>query len=161
MAKHWPYRHKRTDKAERMTMVAQLRPSTYSDDFWIFADAPDRGPVRAPGKWMVFVYTADVDRYWALISHAVEQGSLGPSAKVATAKPHPHATNPRARLICVYTADWRDRADVRRVLATLRGLGVSWRLSYKTDEATTGGQYGPGSSIYVSPPESDDFDDRT
>ncbi|GAA1028056.1 MULTISPECIES: putative phosphothreonine lyase domain-containing protein [Amycolatopsis] len=142
-------------------MVAEPRPSTYDDDYWLVTEAPGRGTGEAPGKWMVFVYAADVDHYWALIRQAVLTGSLGPSAKVATAKPNPNATNPRARLICVYTADWRDRGDVRRVLRTLRGLGVSWRLSYKTDEATTSGQYGPGSSIYVSPPDSDDFDDRT
>ncbi|MBN9743535.1 hypothetical protein DMP23_21060 [Amycolatopsis sp. A1MSW2902] len=142
-------------------MAAVPRPSTYEGDFWLAVEAPERGPVRAPGKWMVFVYTADVDHWWALISQAVETGVLGPSAKVATAKPNPNVTNPRARLICVYTADWRDRGDVRRVLRVLRGLGVSWRLSYKTDDATTGGQYGPGSSVYVSQPDSDDFDDRT
>lgn len=142
-------------------MTTEPRPSTYDDDFWLSAHAPDRDSVDAPGKWLVFVYTADVDRYWTLISQAVEQGSLGPSAKVATAKPNPNATNPRARLICVYTADWHDRDDVRRVLRALRDIGVSWRLSYKTDDATTDGSYGSGSSIYVSPPGSEDFDERT
>jgi hypothetical protein len=62
-------------------------------------------------------------------------------------------------LICVYTRDWQDRDDVRRVLGALRELGVSWRLAYKTDEATGAGVYGRGSSIYVSQPGSRDFKD--
>jgi len=62
-------------------------------------------------------------------------------------------------LICVYTRDWQDRDDVRRVLGALRGLGVSWRLAHKTDEVTGAGVYGRGSSIYVSQPGSRDFKD--
>ncbi len=62
-------------------------------------------------------------------------------------------------MICVYTRDWQDRDDVRRVLGALRELGVSWRLAYKTDEATGAGVYGRGSSIYVSQPGSRDFKD--
>jgi len=65
------------------------------------------------------------------------------------------------KLICVYTRNWQDKDDVKRVLRRLRGLGVSWRLSYKTDEATVFGVYGAGSAAYVSQPGSRDFDDRT
>jgi integrase len=36
----------------------------------------------------------------------------------------------------VYTRDWQDQVDVRRVLRQLRDFGVTSRLSYKTDEAT-------------------------
>jgi hypothetical protein len=64
------------------------------------------------------------------------------------------------RLICVYTSDWHDKDDVRRVLRGLRELGISWGLSYKTDEATLDGRYGSGVSIYVSQ-QGDDFDDRS
>jgi hypothetical protein len=60
----------------------------------------------------------------------------------------------------VYTRDWQDHGDVRRVLYGLRKLGVSWRLSYKTDEATGAGVYGRGSSLYVSQKDSTDFEDR-
>jgi hypothetical protein len=69
-------------------------------------------------------------------------------------------SNFRTRLICVYTADWHDKDYVRRALRRLREMDVSWRLSYKTDEATATRRYGSGTSIYVSQPGSDDFDDR-
>lgn len=39
-------------------------------------------------------------------------------------------------LICVYTYDWTDEADVMRVREELRNLGFTWRLPYKTDEDT-------------------------
>jgi hypothetical protein len=65
------------------------------------------------------------------------------------------------KLICVYIRNWQDKDDVGHVLRHLRDLGVSWRLSYKTDEATVSGVYGAGSAAYVSQPESLDFEDRT
>jgi hypothetical protein len=61
----------------------------------------------------------------------------------------------------MYTRDWQDRDDALRVLGALRDLGVSWRLSYKTNEATGAGVYGQGSSVYVSQPGRRDFEDRT
>lgn len=50
-------------------------------------------------------------------------------------------------------------ATTRRVLGALRELAVSWRLAYKTDEATGASVYGRGSSTYVSQPGSRDFKD--
>jgi len=66
----------------------------------------------------------------------------------------------RVRLICVYTVDWTDDADVRRVLGELRALGFNGRLSYKTDSDTLTGQYGSGSATYVSQPGSLDMERR-
>lgn len=63
--------------------------------------------------------------------------------------------------VCVYTPDYEDKSDVRRVLRALRqDHGIRWRLSYKTDQATEAGVYGRGSAIYVSQPGSLDFEDR-
>lgn len=90
---------------------------------------------------------------------ATEDGSLGSEAKAATARPNSLEASPGKKPICVYTRDWQDRDDVRRVLGALRDLGVSWRLSYKTDEATSAGVYGRAASVYVSPPGSRDFRD--
>jgi hypothetical protein len=98
----------------------------------------------------VFVGAADVDRWWATISAAVQAGHLGCFAKTATARPNRHEISPQTKVICVYTTDWRDRDDARRVLRALRELGIGWRLTYKTDEATANGKYGRGSLVYVS-----------
>lgn len=49
---------------------------------------------------------------------------------------------------------------MRRVLGVLRDLGVSWRLPYKTDDATGTDVYGRAVSAYVSQPGSRDFSAR-
>lgn len=134
-----------------------------TDTPWLWADAPRRDDTTPEfsGKWMVFVTADTVDEYWALIKYAVNKGWLGQRTKVATAYHNPHARDPSVRPIIVYTMDWRDHDDVERVLCGLRGLGIGWRLSYKTDQATSEGRYGHGAARYVSQPGSFTFDDRS
>ena len=144
-----------------------LLPSQVTDDYWVYADCPaaEGADASATGKWLVFVPAGRIDWWWEQIRLATEQGRLGISARIsakaATARVSELAVSPRMKLICVYTRNWQDRDDVRRVLRQLRDLGVSWRLSYKTDEATLSGVYGTGSAAYVSQPGSLEFDDRT
>jgi Basophilic leukemia-expressed protein Bles03 len=139
-----------------------LLPSQVTDDYWVYADCPaaEGADASSTGKWLVFVPAGRIDWWWEQIRLATEQGRLGISAKAATARVSELAVSPRMKLICVYTRNWQDRDDVRRVLRQLRDLGVSWRLSYKTDEATLSGVYGTGSAAYVSQPGSLEFDDR-
>jgi hypothetical protein len=62
---------------------------------------------------------------------------------------------------CVYTYDFEDLNDVRRVLVALRHLDFPRaRLSYKRDVDTLGDAYGDGVSIYESQPGSEHFEDR-
>jgi len=131
--------------------------------YWVYADSPnvDAEATGRTGKWLVFVSTGQIDHWWERIKRATEEGNLGISAKAATARANSLATSSKTKLICVYTRDWQDQDDVGRVLRHLRELNVSWRLSYKTDDATISGIYGPGSAIYVSQPASLTFEDRT
>jgi hypothetical protein len=89
----------------------------------------------------VFVPVIHVDAAWARIKEAVEEGRLGRAAKVATAKKSLLERNPEERVICVYTDDWTDEYEVRRVYAELYNLGFTQPMSYKTDEATRAGIY--------------------
>ncbi len=66
---------------------------------------------------------------------------MGDLAKVATAKRNLIATNPRMKVICVYTYDWTDEADVRRVREELRALGITSKIAYKADSDTDAGRY--------------------
>lgn len=74
---------------------SEAKPSEVTDVYWIYAKR-ERGKysksTRRSGKWLVFVDTKDVDEVWAKIRKATEEGKLGDSAKVATAKPTPLAT---------------------------------------------------------------------
>jgi len=126
------------------------RPSTWEKDYYIHAHAPNEQRVFSgykregrwrPGKWLVFVSRKDVDEVWEKIRAATEAGRLGISAKVSTAKPNPLSTNPEKHVICVYTPDWTDEADVMRVREELRRLGITGKIPYKSDEDTLKGKY--------------------
>ena len=44
-------------------------------------------------------------------------------------------------VICVYSYDWTDQDDVKRVRDQLREMGHEKKLSYKTDEDSRAGKY--------------------
>lgn len=87
------------------------------------------------GKWMLFPSASDVDRIWGIVARGVLEGRLGVGAKVATcddvgvegAGGRYGNGGDRTRLICVYTADFSNRKDVKRVLEGLKKLGLVGR----------------------------------
>ena len=109
------------------TSTTERKPSEVTDAFWLCAQGPPGRPnvVGQGGKWLVFVSHKYVDTVWAQIKQSTEAGRLGPAAKVATARPNSNARDPRSRVICVYTYDWKDEADVKRVREELRRLGIT------------------------------------
>ncbi|GKU05408.1 hypothetical protein FLAG1_08117 [Fusarium langsethiae] len=112
--------------------------------------------VRA-GKWMLFCPPAEVNDVWDIIAKATANNELGIAAKVA---PRPVDEDSRKdRLICVYTADFADKADVGRVLQRLRELRLveirGRPIYYKPDAYTYigisfGNPWGLKASIYKS-----------
>ncbi len=120
------------------------RPSRATEEYFLYADRKTGSYLEHTdrvGKWLIFVPTESVDEVWEKIKLAVERGELGESAKVSTARPNPNAADTSKHVICVYTYDSDDAADVRRIRAVLRGLGVRHRIPYKTDSATERGEY--------------------
>jgi hypothetical protein len=120
------------------------KPSQVTDVYWLYAAGPrGRWPESAErvGKWLVFVSAEHVDAVWARIQQATEAGRLGIAAKVATARPNPNATSRDSRVICIYTYDCEDEADVMRVRGELRRLGIARKIPYKTDADTLAGKY--------------------
>ncbi len=121
-----------------------LKPSEEFDIDWLPAERlkgkyPDR--LKNSGKWLVFVPLANLDDLWAKIKTATEKGLLGNHAKTATTKPNPNASDPNTKVICVYTYDWQDEADVMRIRDELRRLGVTWKIPYKSNKDTLAGKY--------------------
>jgi superfamily II DNA or RNA helicase len=125
-------------------------PSRVNDEYWIYATDPGQPLVEEDpatttvGKWQLFVPRQKVDDAWALVAKLVRRGQLDRTAKVATARDNPN--NPGAEdmhVIIVYANDWRDTADVRRILKTLRqeGLAKGW-VHFKRDRETLAGAYG-------------------
>lgn len=71
-------------------------------------------------QWMLFCSEQDVNQVWEVVAQATAANELGIAAKVA---PKPlDGDSRRDRLICVYTVDFKDKADVGRVLNKLREL---------------------------------------
>ncbi|KAL9122076.1 MAG: hypothetical protein Q9187_001360, partial [Circinaria calcarea] len=113
------------------------------------------------GKWMLFPTEEDVNSVWRAVAEGTARGELGTAAKVATDEGKGDRV---PRLICVYTADFGDRVDVRRVLERLleRGLvggkgdwGLERLVYYKCDAYTHLGinsvnEWGLKASLYSS-----------
>ncbi|KAI2622667.1 DUF1917-domain-containing protein [Hypomontagnella submonticulosa] len=89
------------------------------------------------GKWMLFCTALEVNEVWETIARATANNELGIAAKVATRSAVDTRTE---RLICVYTADFTDTKDVRRVAERLKQLGLVQArgkpLYYKPDVYT-------------------------
>lgn len=106
---------------------------------------------------MIFPSPSEVNEVWSVVAHATANNQLGISSKVA-----PDDGDDRsARLICIYTNDFEDMNDVRRVLLKLKDLGLvqkSKAIYYKCGKFAT--FLIPGSSkltrsrcIYLSWPQ--------
>jgi hypothetical protein len=123
---------------------SDAKPSKITDVYWVYA-ARKKGeypkPTPKSGKWLIFVDIKEVDEVWAKVKEATEEGKLGSYTKVSTAKPNPLATDPYKMVICVYTYDWTDVEDVRRIREELRKLGITKKIPYKADKDTLAGKY--------------------
>jgi len=109
------------------------------------------------GKWMLFPPVGEVDAIWRTVVEETIEGRFGPTSKVAT----DGGDGKNERLICVYTKDFSDKADVRRVLDALvnvglvRDDGAARSIWYKSDVYThmninSDNEYGLKASIYGS-----------
>jgi hypothetical protein len=131
-------------KERETSLSSESAPSQITDEYWLYAERKRGQYPKAntkSGKWLVFVPVSQVDEVWAKIKHATEDGLLGDSAKVATARPNPNASDPSKKVICVYTYDWTDEEDARRIRDELRTLGIVSKIPYKTDRDTSTGRY--------------------
>lgn len=102
-------------------------------------EGPDEFGNRVTGKWMPKRIDQEV---WERIRGATIEGYLGTHSKVLR-------DFTRA---CVYTRDYRDLDDLRRVLTVLRELGVRGWIDYKRDCDTSRGLYGRGALYWHAPP---------
>lgn len=122
--------------------------------------AAAKGKGCTSGKWMLFPSPDRVNAAWSLVATATANDELGFAAKVATDGGEPE----RARLICIYTDDFENKADVKRVLERLcdmglvdgRGaMGESRPIYYKADAYTyldimSGNEWGLKPTMYSS-----------
>ena len=104
----------------KSTIGKKLTPLRKQAETDLYTAAKDKG--YTSGKWMLFPMPDDVNRVWSLVATATANGELGHAAKVAT--DNGSSGNATPRLICVYTEDFSDKGDVRRVLGRLVDMGL-------------------------------------
>jgi hypothetical protein len=118
------------------------RPSQDENNVWLHAAAPTLRSFESnerTGKWCIFRSEHEIDQSWATIKAlATEEKIL--LAKVSTAIGRRYHDG---HVICVYTLDWNDYADVMTVREVLRAAGFTDELGYKRDVDTTRRIYGP------------------
>lgn len=129
------------------------KPSIEEDVIWIYADnnkqrrdlSVEKNKV---GKWMIFSNENKVDDVWEIIRKETEKGNLGINSKVRTAKKGElDIYDLTMRVICVYTGNYKNKLDTRRVRNNLKKLGFTQHLCYKTDDSTLEGKYGHASHM--------------
>lgn len=89
------------------------------------------------GKWMAFVMPGVADAVWADVARATAEGELGSFAKVSPTL----GSKPEKTAYCgAYVHDFRDRAELKRVLLAFRKLmqkhGVEVKAGFKPDVFT-------------------------
>lgn len=116
-----------------------LSPSTTDHCTWIFRAAPGEEfeSTEISGKWCIFRTPDEVDAAWTRIAALVSAGTLV-AAKVST-RLCVTAGGYTQHVICVYTRNWRKKAQVNQVRRVLREAGFGERLGYKRDCDTDAG----------------------
>ena len=104
---------------------------------WIYVIQNDDNPIKFDkskvGKWMLFIREEQVDEIWDKICRGVKTKNIW-KAKV---KPKSNLTKKEYPII-VYTYDYEDKDDVKRVLHYLlrNNLTLGKTIYYKLDKQT-------------------------
>jgi len=80
------------------------------------------------GKWLIYTPHEKINEVWKTVASSTLKGELGVDAKVSTV-----VQGTSEYVICVYTKDYLDVDDVKRVRKRLAELGFTQRLYYKPD----------------------------
>jgi hypothetical protein len=144
----------RTKSASGIPELEKMNPTEVPDGEWLYSERK-RGAypktTSRSGKWLIFVHVDQVDAAWRKVRLANEKGLLGDRARVSTGRnPNPLVQDPNARVIGIYTYDWKDKKDVMRVRGELRKLGFIDILNYKTDSDTMAGNYSENAGYKVN-----------
>lgn len=71
-------------------------------------------------QWLLFSSADEVDAIWKVVARGTVQGDLGIAAKVVPDE----GDSSRARVICIYTKNFTDIEDIRRVAKQMKELGL-------------------------------------
>ncbi len=81
------------------------------------------------GKWLVYRVRDEIDSVWLTIARATFNRTLGTGAKVSTSE----EDKAKRHVICIYTRNYLELDDVKRVRGLLKDMGFTESLCYKPD----------------------------
>lgn len=83
------------------------------------------------GKWLIYADSSKIDSLWERVIRMLCLDGKGSQAKVSGRK-----EGEDSHVICVYTDDYTQLAEVKALRDALRAIGVKWRIGFKTDAYT-------------------------
>lgn len=139
--------------SEMMELMGKLfkaspLPSQDLSQAWIYALGPETKDFSSnpnTGKWCIFGTKDNIDGLWDKVKAKVKTGHLV-LAKTSTAYGADFFNG--SFVICVYTRDWSDEAELKQSREVLRDAGFTEPLKYKRDIETINGVYG-GDNEYL------------
>ncbi len=126
------------------THPSKLKTRAWMDAHNSHLNYPDA--TEKNGKWLVFVKFEELDSWFQKVKAALDAGSLGKSMKSSTGL----SNRGVMAVIIVYTYNYDDVEDVKRVRKVLREIGITWKIPYKTDEDTLMGRYSKNGDTRIS-----------
>lgn len=125
-------------------------PTTHLSGYWVAAANPKKSFINSDlsGKWIIQLEEKEVDSVWKKIKKACKSGKFE-LAKCSTLLMIQEVPKYKDYVICVYTNDWSDLNDVKKVRENLRKLGIEQPLKYKRDLETRNGVYGTNDEFYI------------
>lgn len=139
--RHWQPGQPNSQQTDKTSMRDE-RPSTNEQDVWLNTAAPSLTSFASDehtGKWCIFRAEHEIDESWTTIKALAAQEKIL-IAKVSTAIGRRYHDG---HVICIYTRNWNDRADLMTVRDVLRAAGFTEELGYKRDIDTMRRVYGP------------------
>lgn len=131
-----------TTKYQLSVHPALGNPTTCYFDWWILANADKQGNrVRGKhgGKWLLFCSPESVNETWNKLLIALGNGELGDAIKCSTAYNNINYGGSK-HAICIYVHT-EDETEIMRVRESLRKIGITWKIPYKTNAKTLEGKY--------------------
>lgn len=129
--------------------MARVPTNTNLHCFWLHSQPEGNAfySTQKSGKWCLCFSPEEVDAAWARVDALVAVGKLR-AAMVST------LWGSRQRgfdtlVICVFTEDWEDLAEVRRVRQLLLEEGFTFSMGYKRDIDTVQPVLGRPEFIYT------------
>jgi Domain of unknown function (DUF1917) len=126
----------------QLLFKSSVNPSEHMASPWLYArsdvlNLPES--LEKVGKWCIFRDGGEIDASWKKIKDLCKKNKIA-MAKVASATSG--ARFKGVHVICVYTLDYSDTADVIKIRELLRKNGFTENIGYKRDIETINGVYG-------------------